>query len=234
MCDLAGFVERLLPIEREYFLWLNQQRSDFLDTFMYVFSDKATWLLISIVLFLTIIYKLKLKEVILLLFCAFLLGMLCDRLPAELIKPFFARLRPTHHPDYKDIVDIVRNTRGGQFGFISIHVANGFGIAVLTSLLFRYKPYTFVVFLWAFITAYSRVYLGMHFISDVIGGIIWGTFAGLLVYCFYQLFRYKVFKIPSDELMKPILTQQKAQVLIGMFFLTLIYVIIAGFFPQII
>lgn len=225
--------ERLLPIERDYFLWLNNNDSPFWDTFMYLYSDKMTWLPLGIVFAILIFYKTQKKEAFLLVVCAVIIGMLCDFVPAEYIKPFFARLRPSHHPDFKDIVCIVLDKRGGSHGFISNHAANGFGIAIFTSLLFRYRYFTATIYMWVLITSYSRIYLGVHFITDILGGLVWGTLCGYLVYVLYQLFRQKVFKIEKERLPEPILSNEKAQILIGVIFLTILYIVIRGFFFRI-
>ena len=228
----VSFVERLLPIERDYFLWLNHHRTDFLDTFMYVYSDKLTWLPLAILLAFVLLYKASWKNALLFIICGLVIGLLCDLVSAELIKPFFARLRPTHHPDFKEVVDIVNDHRGGRFGFISNHAANGFGIAIFTSLLFRYRYFTMTVYTWVLVTAYSRIYLGVHFITDVIGGFIWGTLAGICAYFLYMFIRYKFHDIPRKELMRPMLSRRRAHVLMYGIGITLVFIIFYSlFFP---
>lgn len=222
----VSFVERLLPIERDYFLWLNHHRTDFLDTFMYIYSDKNTWIPLAILLAIVLLYKANWKNAVLFIICGIGIGILCDLVSAELIKPFFARLRPTHHPDFKELVDIVNNHRGGQFGFISNHAANGFGIAIFASLLFRYRYYTLAVYTWVLITAYSRIYLGVHFITDVIGGFIWGTLAGIAVYFLYIYIRYKIDDVSKKDLMKPMLSRRRARVLILGIAVTLVFIVV--------
>lgn len=233
LTPLITFVERLLPFERDYFLWLNHQRSDFLDTFMSIYSDKFTWIPLSLILLGVLLYKVEWRKIALFVFCGILIGLLCDMVPAELIKPFFGRLRPSHHPDFKDIVDVVLERRGGRFGFISNHAANGFGIAIFTSLLFKYRYYTITVYSWAIITAYSRIYLGVHFITDILGGFIWGTIVGILVYYLYIFFRKKILNQSPEELSKPLLSKTKAHIVMFGIFLTVIYAIIRGLFFQI-
>ena len=200
---------------------------------MSVYSDKYTWLPLLLVLLFIFFYKVPWKEGLLLIVCSILLGFLCDFVSSEYIKPFFGRLRPSHHPDFKDMVDVVLGRRGGSFGFISNHAANGFGIAVLTSLLFRYWPFTITIYSWVIVTCYSRIYLGVHFITDIVGGFVWGTIAGLVVYGLYYLFRWKVFHIPRNQLSQPVLSPQKAQISILAILLTVVYITIRGLFFQI-
>jgi undecaprenyl-diphosphatase len=74
----------------------------------------------------------------------------------------------------------------GLYGFISGHTAGAFGFAVWSLLLQRNACYTAVILLWAFLMGWSRIYLGAHFISDVVGGIIAGSLLGWAVYAVYR------------------------------------------------
>lgn len=226
------FVERLLPIERDYFLWLNHQRSDFLDTFMSVYSDKITWIPLALIFLGVLLYKTGWKQFGLFLICGLIIGLMCDMVAADLIKPFFARLRPSYHEDFKDVVTVVLERRGGRFGFISNHAANGFGIAIFTSLLFKYRYYTLAIYSWVIVTCYSRIYLGVHFITDIIGGFIWGTAVGFSVYLLYAYLYKRTFKVSLSDLQKPILSKAKAHLVMIGILLTVVYAVVRGlFFP---
>jgi undecaprenyl-diphosphatase len=104
----------------------------------------------------------------------------------------FHRFRPTHHPDFQDWVNTVFDQRGGKYGFISSHAANTFGLATWTALLFRNRWLTATMLLFALLTGYSRIYLGLHFVSDVVVGALVGIGVG---YAVYRLYRWKVKKI---------------------------------------
>jgi len=106
----------------------------------------------------------------------------CDQVASSFFKPLFERFRPTHHPDFKEMVDIVNGYRGGRYGFISSHATNSFGLAVFISLLFRHRRVTISVVCWALLNSYTRIYLGVHFISDILAGIIVGTILAFLLY----------------------------------------------------
>ena len=99
--------------------------------------------------------------------------------------------RPTHYPAIQDLVQVVYEYRGGQYGFVSGHSANYFSLAMFTSLLFRNRSYSFFMFLVAVLIAYSRIYIGVHFITDVIPGAIIGMLIGSLVYYFYKKVRLR-------------------------------------------
>lgn len=192
--DSTKFVEQLLPYERNTFLWLNDSHSVFWDSFMWIYSGKLIWIPLAITAFLVFTYRKPWRQSILFIACFVLLACLCDQLSANIIKPYFERLRPTHHPDFENFVVTVNGYRGGRFGFVSAHAANGFGIATFTSLIFKYRRYTLVIFAWAILTAYSRIYLGVHFITDILGGIVVGVLSGLLMYYLFQLGRAKILK----------------------------------------
>ena len=182
-------LERMLDFERALFLKLNGAHSLFGDQFMWLFSGFNAWIPVVVCFFVILFYanRKRWKETLLIVIAIAIVIILTDQFSSQLCKPFFARFRPTHHPDFMNDVYTVFDYRGGRYGFISSHAANGFGFATLTSLIFRNRYYSIVIIAWATVSAYSRIYLGVHFISDIIPGIITGLFSGWIV---YQLFVY--------------------------------------------
>lgn len=197
--DANELVEQILPYERSLFLFLNDSHNVFFDSFMWIYSEKFTWIPLAVVGLGVFTYKIKWQHALLFILCLILLGTLCDQLSAGLIKSYFARYRPTHHPDYERIVRILNEYRGGRYGFISAHATNGFGISMFLSLVFKYRLFTIMTFSWATVSAYSRIYLGVHFISDIIGGILLGSLLGILVYMLLIYCRKRILKQTDEE-----------------------------------
>lgn len=185
-------LEKELAFERDAFFFLNGSDSSYLDSFMWLYSGKVVWLPLAVFIMTVLIYKKNWREYLLIFLSIALVITLCDQFASNVCKPFFSRLRPTHHPDFMDQVKIVFDYRGGKYGFISSHAANAFGFATFMSLLFRYKFFTCSIFTWSILTAYTRIYLGVHFISDIISGMLTGLFLGYLVYIVYRYIRKKV------------------------------------------
>lgn len=214
-------VEKILVYERDLFFMLNGSDSPFLDRFMWLYSGKAVWLPLAFFILVVLLYKKKWRESILILLAIVLVITFCDQFASHVCKPIFTRFRPTHHPDFMDQVKTVFDYRGGRYGFISSHAANAFGFATFMSLLFRYRLFTWTIFLWAALTAYTRVYLGVHFISDIVPGAIAGVFFGWLVYWLYVKVRPVVTGTNSNasELYS---TQQKRLIVYAIFIAVLI------------
>jgi undecaprenyl-diphosphatase len=185
-------LEKILDYERPAFFLLNGSDYPFLDRFMWLFSGKEVWLPLAVVILAILVYKKPWREYLLLLLAIALVITLCDQFASHLCKPLFARLRPTHHPEFMDQVKIIFNYRGGLYGFMSSHAANAFGFAVFMSLLFRYRVFTLAIFCWAVLTAYSRVYMGVHFISDIVCGAMAGALFGYGTYVLYVWIRKKL------------------------------------------
>jgi undecaprenyl-diphosphatase len=195
---MKEFVEHLLVQERTLFFLLNGSDSVFLDNAMWILSRTNVWFLFYLFVAVFLFHKTLKKEAALILLFFVLTLVFCDQFSSGLVKPFFERLRPTHHPDFKNLVDIVHGHRGSGFSFISGHATNSFGFAVFLSLIFRNGWLTSIGLVWAALISYSRIYLGMHFISDVVGGMLSGTLIAFMMYALFSYFRKKVLPLASS------------------------------------
>ncbi len=101
---------------------------------------------------------------------------LTDAVAAQIIKPFFGRLRPSHA--VPEMINLLVG-RGGKFSFVSNHAANMFAAATVLGYFYgRGKLY---LYLLAATVAFSRVYVGVHYPGDVIFGALFGYTVSWLV-----------------------------------------------------
>jgi undecaprenyl-diphosphatase len=221
-------LERILDYEREAFFLLNGSDFPFLDRFMWLYSGKTVWLPLAFLIVFILVYKKKWRESLLILLAIVLVVTLCDQFASHFCKPFFARFRPTHHPEFMNQVKTVFGYQGGKYGFISSHAANAFGFAMFMSLIFRYYLFTMTIFFWAACSAYSRIYLGVHFISDIVFGCTAGLLFGYGVYVFYARIRKRLCagveaaNIPPSEIYS---LRRKQIIVLGIFITVLILLI---------
>lgn len=197
-------LEEILKYERSTFFLLNGSNSSYLDSLMWLWSGKVVWLPLAFFIVIVLVYKQNWKESLFVLLAIALVVLCCDQFASHVCKPVFTRFRPTHHPDFMDQVKIVFGYRGGRYGFMSSHAANAFGFSVFMALLFRYRLFTWVILSWAVITSYSRIYLGVHFISDIVPGAVTGSLFGFLVYRLYLYARQYLLHIPKEQVGKPV------------------------------
>lgn len=184
----------ILKLDTQIFMAINGCHSEAWDGIMWWISGKTTWWPFYLLLLGYLGWKKRWQLLPMLLFIA-LVVVLTDQTSVHLFKNLFQRLRPCHEPALEGLVHMVKNKCGGQFGFISSHAANTFGVAFLVLLWIRKRWFTVVMILWAMLVAYSRVYLGVHYPGDVLAGGIWGAVCGLLV---FLLFRWVLSKLPKN------------------------------------
>ena len=184
-------VEYLQNLDVKLFLFLNSHNSPFFDQVFWFISGIKEWIPLYLLLIFWIFYRFRKKGWMILAFTLIVFG-LCDAGSVHLFKEVIQRLRPSRNPDLAGLVHIVNNYRGGLYGFISAHAANTFGLAVFMSLIFRDRWFVISILVWAAVTSYSRIYLGVHYPLDVICGAAWGSSMAIGIYFVYKLVRRKI------------------------------------------
>ncbi len=187
-------MDTLNQIDTKLFLFLNGLHSETFDDIMVWVSGKLTWWPFYLVLLAYLVWTRRLQVIPLVIFIALCIT-LTDQSSVRLFKEVFERLRPCHDPTLEGLVHLVNDKCGGMYGFVSSHAANSFGVATLLLLVVRRRWFTIVILFWAALVSYSRIYLGVHYPGDIIGGALLGMFCGYLV---YLLFRWAIPRLPAS------------------------------------
>lgn len=169
-------IEFIKHIDTQLFLFLNGINSPFLDQMMYWISERYTWFPFYLILLIVLFKQFKIKGFYILLFVAVLIA-LSDKISVILFKDYFQRYRPCYNENIKQMVHLLNNNCGGQYGFVSSHASNTFALAVFLGGFFNhfYKYSRTLLLCWAAIVSYSRIYLGVHYPLDIIGGALLGA-----------------------------------------------------------
>lgn len=210
---MKSTIERLLPLERDLFFALNGSDSVVLDNIMWTLSGRFVWIPLFLFIIFILFYKTPRKIGILVTLFLILVFVASDQVSSSLFKPLFERFRPTHHPDFMNQVDILNGYRGGRFGFISGHATNSFGLAVFLSLIFKYRFITIITLFWATLNSYTRIYLGVHFVSDIIGGIIIGSLLAVIIYSLLIVVMKSISKTTYDIGVQPMYQTDSGKIL---------------------
>lgn len=165
--------------DHQLFLFLNGLHVGWLDPVMTFISSELGWIPFYAVLVFLVFYKYKWKGLWVLLGVAVAIT-LSDQIASHLFKPMVMRLRPCHDPLTKDLVYLPDGHCGGLYGFMSSHASNTFALASLIYMTMKkhYSKIGWVMFPWAALVSYSRIYMGAHFPGDVICGAALGVLLG--------------------------------------------------------
>lgn len=185
-------LDYLLNLDRAATVAINSWHSPFWDSVMLFVTNKQLMAPVYILLLLMVLLRRKFKVgrkeyyncwsiVLIIILSSALAAGFADKFGHEVIKPFFQRLRPGY--DFY-IWDQVRTPdgKGGAWGFVSNHAFNVFSLATVLSCFARRTWFGILAFLTALAVGYSRVYLGRHFLGDVLCGAICGIIIGCICY----------------------------------------------------
>lgn len=177
---LAALVNAALAIlnhiDKQAMLILNYDGSSTADSFWYLYSQKLTWIPLELTALAAVfaMHPGKMRERLVFVVSFIVVLTLCDQLSSGVIKPLVGRLRPSHDPSVCNLLHYVNDYRGGMNGFVSSHAANTVGMTTMLIYVFRNRLTRFVLIAFTVMMCYSRIYLGVHFLGDIVCGALLG------------------------------------------------------------
>ena len=187
-------LKQLIHIDTEILLAINGWHAPWADTLMWIISAKATWIPLYLLLIGLLVWRYRqpamtsvkwLQRVPACVVMIVVIGLAvgaADFIASGILKDLVARPRPTRVPELEGVLHLVNGYKSGKFGFVSSHAANTMAVALLFSLIWRNKIATVGLMLWVAANCYSRMYLGVHYPTDILGGLLIGAAVAVAAY----------------------------------------------------
>jgi len=168
-------------------LWVNHHYNDFWDAYMPLLTYRFAWIPMYIALAYAIVRTLGWKKGMLLILAIAMTTLIADQISSSIIRPWVQRLRPSNPENpLSAMIHVVNGYRGGAYGMPSSHAANTVGLLTLLLLCFRNKMLAATFAVWMLTQVYSRMYLGVHYPTDILVGACVGFCSAISVFCFYK------------------------------------------------
>ena len=180
-------LERLIHIDTEILLAINGWHAPWADKLMWIISAKETWIPLYLLLIGLLVWRYrqpattrvkwmqKVPACVLMIIVIGLAIGAADFIASGILKDWVARPRPSRIPELEGVLHLVNGYKSGRYGFVSSHAANTMACGLLFSLIWRKKITTCGLMLWVAANCYSRMYLGVHYPLDILGGLIVGA-----------------------------------------------------------
>ncbi len=184
------FIEKILELDTRLFLYLNRFHNDFWDTIMLMITRKEPWFPFFAAILYFIFKNFRSKSWLIFIFIGITI-LLSDQI-SVLLKESIQRFRPVHNPEIEHLVHNVLR-KGSLYGFISSHAANVFAVFAFSTRIFRNRSFWLLMLFWAIVVSYSRIYSGVHYPLDILGGALLGWLIGVGTYKLMMLIEIHFF-----------------------------------------
>ena len=209
--------------------FFNGSQSAIFDQFILTLTNGLTWIPLYIALFIMVLKNNEsMSQIFIIVGCCALGVIFSAGLDDLLIKPLVARPRPTQDLLVKYTIDTALGYRESNFSFFSAHAANTFTVAIYMIFLVRNRAFTIAMALWSLFNCYTRLYLGVHYPSDILCGLLFGAVVGSVAYWLHLRLYYKVtphFRYVSEAYTKTGYSIGDIDMVIATLVLTFIYAI---------
>lgn len=175
-------LETLKTWDREIFVFLNGLGTKYFDGFWLFITKIESWTPFFIFLIFLIFYYYKSKKgTIVFLFS--ILAFATTYAFTVIVKDYVARIRPNNVDALAELIRIIQTPT--SYSFFSGHASTSFSITIFVVLALReYTKWIYLAFLWPVFFSISRIYVGVHFPSDIIVGAVVGVIFGFAAYFF--------------------------------------------------
>ena len=209
--------------------FFNGSQSAIYDQFILTLTNGLTWIPLYIALFIMVLKNNEsMSQIFIIVGCCALGVIFSAGLDDLVIKPLVARPRPTQDLVVKYTIDTALGYRESNFSFFSAHAANTFTVAIYMIFLVRNRAFTIAMDLWSLFNCYTRLYLGVHYPSDILCGLLFGAVVGSVAYWLHLRLYYKVtphFRYVSEAYTKTGYSIGDIDMVIATLVLTFIYAI---------
>ena len=181
----------LKELDTKLLFAINGAHYSFCDYLMFWASDRFIW--IPFYFFLAFILYRQYGSKFWMIFLSVSILIILNNLLTVFIKEHVMRFRPCHNLLLQSKIILIDGNCGGLFSFVSSHAANSMALTTFIILLIgkKIKWLSILMLAWCLIVSYSRVYMGVHYPSDVLGGWLTGLTLALIVFNLYKRFLLK-------------------------------------------
>jgi undecaprenyl-diphosphatase len=190
-------LDYLIHLDKKLFIFLNNLGSKPFDEIWLLLTNQLNWLPFFLILLFILYKKLGTKKLgIVILILAALITFTNEI--TDVIKFSVQRIRPCNDDALVGLIRVVKDS--DTFSYFSGHAANSTAAMMFVFLILRkYYKYSYLLFLYPLIFAYSRIYLGLHFPLDIISGYVFGGCTGFLFYFLFEKISNKLTKPTTHE-----------------------------------